>query len=179
VHLTLILSHRAARHRVALAALPTTVSIDGRCHQNSGSSVTSHHTFRARSRLPRACSVSQRSASIIFDQFRRPRVPRQRQRTHPIGQMTQWVALRSSSKLDTRTSDTLVNYTTELVISRPRAHHGRTAGVSIFNPLARHAMYSSSSTYSIAPSGYGSARIPIRQFRKRRCSEPIFCHSKR
>ena len=65
-------------------------------------------------------------------------------------------------------------------LREPTSHpQGRTAGASKVIPRARHMRNSSRSTSSGAPYSYGSARIPTRQLRSRRWSEPRPCHSRR
>jgi hypothetical protein len=54
-----------------------------------------------------------------------------------------------------------------------------TPGVSIGRLPARHARYSSRSRNSGEPCAMSSARTPDWQLLKRRCSEPIVCHSSR
>ena len=56
---------------------------------------------------------------------------------------------------------------------------GRTAGVSSAMPMARVARCNSSSTNSTLPAANGSARTPVMQPRRRRCSDPSACHSSR
>ena len=78
-------------------------------------------------------------------------------------------------------SRTLLDRVEPLVFASPhsRPRYRRTPGVSTGSPCARQARYSSRSRYSGDPYGSISARIPERQARRRRSSEPRVCHSRR